>query len=190
MDTEFIRCRATLLSRWGLYLYLIVSSLEVLLLSYCLVTMVVDIVINSKLTVGGGIGLLLFPICPIIFMIAFLIKLSIGFFRLETRRIAFEEAGFTVRGREDRWYTWDQVGGIGVIAFGTGALKEVYQTSICIFFDPITPKDLKKLRNGFWYGTFHPEKFVLLDYTPSALEAVSKYCPFPISDYCAEQSNL
>ncbi len=190
MDSTFIRCRATLRSKMGYYLALIVYPLAILLLSYALVALVVDIVINSKLTVEEGVAFLLFPIFSIIFMIVFFIKLSIRCFRLETRRIAFEKAGFTVRDREDRRYTWDQVSGIGVIAYGASASKEIYQTEICIFLEPITKKDLKKLRDSYLYGAFHPEKFVFLDHTPSALEAVSKCCPFPISDYCDEQIKL
>ncbi len=109
---------------------------------------------------------------------------------METRYIAIDQYGFTIRDRNNSRYAWEAISSIGIIVYAANASKDIYQTEICIFLEPIGDKDLKKLRDSYLYGAFNLKRFVLLDYEPRLIDELIKCSGLPIRDFQSEQMKL
>mgnify|MGYP001349997568 CR=1 FL=1 len=67
----------------------------------------------------------------------YLFKLSKMCYALESREIAFDQSGLTVRDRTDHLYKWNEIGGIGIIAYAASASRDFYESQICIFLETV-----------------------------------------------------
>ena len=109
---------------------------------------------------------------------------------METCHISIDSYGFVVRGKNERRYAWDEIGGIGVIAYAASASKLNYQTQICIFLKPISDDSLKHLRDSYLYGVFKRYKYVLLDYDKITLNWIVMQSHVQIDDLRSHQMKL
>lgn len=184
----FIHCRTSPLSKLGRYaalLYLLTS----LALLFVPILIAVDTLSNNNVTITQLIVSLLTSICALLLSF-FLFNMGKKCYQVEKRQIALGQSGFTIRDRKDKWYSWEQIEGIGVIAYGADASKMHYQTVICIFYDPIDRTDLKKLRDSYLYGARNLDRFILMDYDPTLIDTLTQYSRLSIFDYRVMQMML
>lgn len=182
----FIRCRTSVMSKLSryaaMYFYPLIGFVHLLSAAYMAVGVI-----------DGSIPFVIIVHLLLVFSVSFpffMFGVSRKIYRLENRRIALDESGFAIRDRKVCKYQWGQISGIGIIAYAADASKETYQTEICIFFQPVTQKELKKLRDSYLYGASNLDRFVLMDYTPALADALTSYSGLPIEDYRSEQMNL
>ncbi|MBQ4600357.1 MAG: hypothetical protein IJB17_01845 [Oscillospiraceae bacterium] len=137
----FIHCRTSPLSKLGRYaaLFYLLTGLALL---FAPILIVVDTLSNNNVTITQLIVSFLTSAWAL-FLSFFLFNMGKKCYQVEKRQIAFGQSGFTIRDRKDKWYLWEEIEDIGVIAYGADASKMHYQTVICIFFNPINQTDLK-----------------------------------------------
>lgn len=103
--------------------------------------------------------------------------------QLESREIAFDQSGLTVRDRTDHLYKWNEIGGIGIIAYAASASRDFYESQICIFLETVDPGDIKRLFKSYLFGAANLKKYVLIDLDPSLLDALTRCSNCTILDY-------
>ena len=185
---RYFPCRSTPISKLGRYTALLLyPSIGVLLL-------VVPVVIGVELHINRGDAIvrlisLLFAFFAIL-LSSFLFIIGRKCYRMETRHIAVDSLGFTIRKKVDRHYTWDAVSDIGIIIYAANAGKQCYQTQICIFLRPVDNNALEKLCNSYLYGAFNQDKYILIDYSQVMVERIEECSHMTIADFRARQMNL
>lgn len=182
MNGQFVPCRTSPLSKLGrlgaLFLYPTAGILILL----------------SSLVLFGGLlytmdmtfiqaAVLLALISGTISLSFYIFKLGRMCYALESRKIAFDQSGLTVRDRADHLYKWDEIGGIGIIAYAANASRDFYERQICIFLDTVDPDDLKRLFKSYLFGASNLNKFVLIDFDQALLDALAKESGCPVLDY-------
>ena len=186
METKFIQCRTSRVSKVGRFAALFLYPLGAVLLLITAVVLAVEAVQGGQWMASKIILTLLIEIYALVFSLL-LLKFSVRCYRMENCRIAMDHSGFTVKGRKNRRYEWNKIGGIGIIAFGANAGRDIYQKEICIFLEPVEKEHLKKLSRSYIFGAYHPDRFILLDYEPGLADTVAKYSGLSVVDHRGEQ---
>lgn len=163
MDSMFFPCRSSRISKFGLYSAVIFYPSVAFLLLFALLFIGTDLYSKDDYNTLQVVILLLTMIVAIV-LASFLIVLSWKCYLMETRHITLNSYGFVVRGKSERRCAWSEIGSIGIIAYAASASKLNYQTQICIFFEPFSDDELRRLRNSYLYGVFNQDKYVLIDY--------------------------
>jgi len=114
---------------------------------------------------------------------AYLMRLSLICYALESRKIAFNQFGFTTKIRKNHAYTWDEVGEVSIVAFAANAGRQRYQSQICISFQPLTSSQLRKLCRSYLYGAANLNEFVLIDFSQGLVDELQTYSGLTVFDY-------
>ncbi len=189
MHLTFVPCRTSSVSKLGRYSAMYFFPFLSIALFFVPILIGIDIENNNAITIVQSIILFLVSICAVLLSI-FLLRMSRQCYRLETRYIAIDQSGFTIRGNNDKRYGWENISSIGVIAYAANASKQIYQTEICIFIEPINQTKLKKLRDSYLYGALNLDRLVLLDYNASLSDMLTKVSHLPVLDHRPEQMKL
>lgn len=189
MNSDFYPCRISAISKLGRfaaqYVYLCIG----IMLSIIPFVICAEWYINNDYTTVQAVILLMTIIIAILLSL-FLCVMSIKCYRMETRYISVDRYGFVIREKTDKQYVWEMVECIGVIAYAANASKDIYQSQICIFLEPITDTALKKLRDSYLYGAFNRDKYILLDNDPCLFNKLDACTDIPIMDLVSTQLKL
>ena len=182
MNDQFILCRTSPLSKLGRYGALFLYP-----------TAGIMILLFSLVLIGGlfytidmtfiQMSVLLVLVSGTISLSFYVFKLSKMCYALENRKIAFDQSGLTVRDRTDHLYKWNEIGGIGIIAYAANASRDFYESQICIFLETVDPEDLKKLFKSYFFGATNLNKYVLIDLDPGLLDELARCSNCTILDY-------
>ena len=181
MESNFLPCRSSPMSKIGLYAAVLLYPAVALALLFVPFLIIAETFSESDYTLWQVFILILASAAAIV-LASFLLVLSRKCYLLETRHISVDRNGFSVIGRNKKRYEWNEVGGIGIIAYAASASKEIYQVQICIFFEPPGDDELRRLRDSYLYGVLNQDQYVLMDYEEMAMNRVSKNSDFPIED--------
>lgn len=112
-----------------------------------------------------------------------MLLLIIKFSTFETRKYAISEIGIRLNDKKKSYYAWSEISEVAIIGYAAAASLQSYQSVVCVFLEPKTKDSLNKILCNNFYGYFHQECFVLIDYTPSVLNEFVKFFPGEIVDY-------
>lgn len=189
MNLTFYPCRLSPMSRFGLYSAALFYPLVAAALLFVSFFLGIEIYINGNYT-SLQVVIVLFAMTIAILLASFLFVISRNCYLMERRRIALDRDGFVVKARNERRYNWHEIGGIGIIAYAASVSKQVYQTQICIFIEPVSDEGLKRLRDSYLYGAFNQHKYVLLDYETATLNKINSQGYIQIDDFRVHQMKL
>lgn len=182
MNYQFVRCRTSPLSKLGrlgaIFLY---PTAGILFLLSSLVLF--GSLFYTKDITFIQMSVILVLVSGTISLSFYLFKLSKMCYALESREIAFDQSGLTVRDRTDHLYKWNEIGGIGIIAYAASASRDFYESQICIFLETVDPGDIKRLFKSYLFGAANLKKYVLIDLDPSLLDALTRCSNCTILDY-------
>lgn len=189
MVSTFFPCRSSLMSKLGLYSAVLVYPFVAVVLLFVLFLIGTELYAESSYT-SLQVFILLLTMVVAIFLSSFLLVLSRKCYLMETRHISINNYGFVVRGRNKRQHAWKEIGGIAVIAYAASANKLIYQTQICISFEPLSDDELRRLRDSYLYGVFHQNKYVLMDYEGITMDRMLEQSQIRIDDLRSRQMKL
>lgn len=118
-----------------------------------------------------------------------LFRLSFRSYHLETRKIALCETGVAVKDYKERFFRWNEIADIGIVAFGANANRNRYDREICVFLTPVDQISLKRLLD-YSFGANNLDRFVLLDYSPAVAEAITEQSGKQVVDFIPKQIQL
>lgn len=189
MNSTFFPCRKTAISKLGRYSAIYCYPVIGILLLIASLFLIIDVADHNYNTLYQLVLLLLAIISSIV-LASFLFYMSRKCSIIEERHISISSLGFTIRDKSDRWYAWDSIGTIGIIAYAASASKQNYQTQICIFIEPVNDVVLRKLRDSYLYGAFNHDKLILLDFDQSVLSTLKMCNCTPVLDLRTKQRRL
>lgn len=189
MKLTFFACRSSMMSKLGLYSAVLFFPAVAVLLLIASLFVGFELCINSGYTFLQVFISLLMMVLAII-IASFLLVVSQWCYLMETRQISIDSYGFAVRNKSERRYAWNEIGGIGIVAYAASASKLNYQTQICIFLEPISDEALKHLRDSYLYGAFKRYKYVLIDYNEIILNRIAMQSQVQIDDLRPHQMKL
>lgn len=182
MNDQFVQCRTSPLSKLGRYAALYLYPTAGILLLIASIFLIAGLFHTMDVTfVQLAVSLALLPGATSLSF--FLFRMSRMCYALETRKIAFDQSGFTVRDRTDHLYKWNEIGGIGMIAYAANGSRQRYDSEICIFLESVDPDDLKRLFKSYLFGAINLNKYVLIDLDPNLLDALTRCSNCTILDY-------
>lgn len=185
-EIEFIDCRTSVTSKVNRYAAVSLFAFVGFILLFCGLFLVGSLLGSSS---QPAMRVIVTILCIVLAFFASydLFRISAKVYRFEKRKIALDQRGIIIKDREDRQCLWDQISGVGIIAFAATANRKNYDAQICIFFEPIDQRDLKKLRDSYLYGARNLNKFVLMDYGPALADTIGQYSSLSIQDFRQEQ---
>lgn len=189
MNSDFYPCRISAISKLGRFAAQYVYPCIGIILAGIPLVICAEWYINNDYTVVQTVVLLVTVIIAILLSL-FLFIMSIKCYRMEVRYISVDSHGFVIREKNDKRYTWEMVEGIRVIAYAATASKDIYQSQICIFLEPVTDNALRKLRDSYLYGVFNRDKYILLDNEPCLFNKLDTCSDIPITDSISKQLKL
>lgn len=189
MDSSFIPCRSSPMSKLGLYSAVLLYPSVAFALFFVLILIGFESYAENNYTSLQVFILSLTTVVAIV-LASFLLVLSRKCYLMETRHISINSYGFIVKGRNESRYAWKEIGGIGVIAYAASASKLNYQKQICISFKPLSDDELRRLRESYLYGVFNQDKYVLLDYEGIIMDRISEHSHVQVDDLISRQMKL
>lgn len=189
MDSSFVSCRSSPISKVGLYsavFFFPVVAFALLFISFYISSELHTAYNHTLLQV---LILLLMMTVSIVFALL-LFVLSRKCYLMETRKISVNSNGFSIGKRKTMCYSWDEIENISIIIYAANASNEIYQTQICIFMEPLNDNALKRLRNSYLYGVFHQNNYILIDYKGIAADHLLKCSGIHIDDQRSRQMKL
>ena len=173
---QFVSCRTSLLSE-------IAKFAAVFFLAIALLGGAVFLLVCGKQANDYSYTLLMGYALVAAVAGAYLMRLSLICYALESRKIAFNQFGFTTKIRKNHAYTWDEVGEVSIVAFAANAGRQRYQSQICISFQPLTSSQLRKLCRSYLYGAANLNEFVLIDFSQGLVDELQTYSGLTVFDY-------
>lgn len=184
----YYNCRSSSVSKFGRLTALFLYPCIALILFIGQVIILLD-VISHRPSLTEGIMLIAVSCC-IVLLLYSLIKFSYMCYRMESRQIAIDQHGFTLRNRVAKRVSWDNVCCIGKLMYAASASRQNYQKVICIFLVEANNQNLKKLYESYRYGVMNQEKFILMDDDDVLLDTLVSRSGIPIVDFCTRQYTL
>ena len=181
-------CRSSSASKFGRLTALFLYPCIALILFIGQVIILLD-VISHRPSLAEGIVLSIVSIC-ILWILYSLITFSYMCYRMESRQIAIDQHGFTIRDRVDKRVSWDNVCCIGKLMYAASASKQNFQKVVCIFLEEASDRNLKRLYESYRYGVRNQNIFILMDEDCVLLDTMTDLSGIPIIDFCTRQNKL
>lgn len=185
MDELMNRCRYAPISTFGRFsalLYPVVGLATLIAGIYVLCDIIVNYTTFHFLSIMQILMLLCFWGISL-----FLFLLGVKCYTFENRKYVLNKDGITIRDNKNLFYSWNQVYEVAIVVFAASASLQNYQTVICCFFKPPKQHCLDRILSSYIYGIMNTSNFVIIDYSPSAMDGFTAQYPKTIIDYREKQ---
>lgn len=142
MNDQFVQCRTSPLSKLGRYgaIYLYPTAGIVLLIAS--IFLIAGLLHTMDVTFGQ-LAVSLALLSGATSLSFFLFRMSRMCYALETRKIAFDQSGFTVRDRTDHLYKWNEIGGLELLRMLPMEVGSVMTVKSVFSWNPLTQTTLR-----------------------------------------------
>ena len=111
-------------------------------------------------------------------------------FLMENRKYTLDEFGVRVKGRKETFYKWEDIHEIIIAAYAASASLQIYETVICVCFQPKPDGFPKRILHSYIYGVTHQKEFLIIDYDPETKEKIDNLYHGSITDIRKMQLGL